>query len=145
METINVQIQEEKIDFSMPGSSTWNGIAGKPTEYPPENHIHNETEISSDSFQTSAFANPLNLDATIHKDFGPITITGSTTININNASDGDGGMIEIIIDGTGGYTVQLGTMFTKGTGTISTAANADNIISWRKVGSTIKYAIIQVS
>jgi hypothetical protein len=97
--------------------------------------------------QAPAFANPLALDATTHKDFKAATITGNTTVNLTGASDGDGGFIELIIDGTGGYTVALGTMFTKnsGGGTIDTTASADNIIAWMKVGSDIVYSISQIS
>jgi hypothetical protein len=107
-------------------------------------HTHAATAVTSDPFQTPAFANPLNLDATTHKDFKCSIITDNTTINLNNASDGDAGMIEIIINGTGGYTVALGTMFTKNLGgnTINTAANKDNFISWRKIATDIVYAIV---
>jgi hypothetical protein len=100
----------------------------------------------TDPFQTPVFANPLILDATWHKAFKCGLITGNTTINLTNASDGDAGIIELIIDGTGGYTLTLGTMFTKNIGSIaiSTSANADNFIGWCKVGSDIIYNINQV-
>jgi hypothetical protein len=102
--------------------------------------------ITADPFQTPVFANPLELDATTHKDFKCGLITGDTTINLNNTSDGDAGMIEIIMDGTGGYTVSLGTMFTKDIGgvTLVTTANTDNFIGWRMVGTDIVYNIVQV-
>jgi hypothetical protein len=101
---------------------------------------------NSHAFQTPAFANPFELDATLFKDFKCGLITGNTTINLNNTTDGDAGMIEIIIDGTGGYTVALGTMFTKklGPGILSTLANADNDISWRNVAGDIHYTIAQI-
>lgn len=84
------------------------------------------------AFQEQAFANPLNLDATRSKDFKPGTITGSTTVNLNNASNGDSGVIELIMDGTGGYTVTLGTKFvTKlGSSSLDTGANKKNYIFW---------------
>jgi hypothetical protein len=103
-------------------------------------------KVTADPFQTPAFANPLVCDATVHKDFKCGLITGNTTINLTNTSDGDAGQIEVIIDGTGGYTVVLGNMFTKniGGGTISTTANSDNFIGWRMVGTDIAYSIVQV-
>lgn len=102
-------------------------------------------KVVADPFQTPAFANPLVLDATTHKDFKCGLITGNTTINLTNASDGDAGMIEIIMDGTGGYTVTLGTMFTKDIGGVAlvTTANSDNFIGWRKIGTDIVYNILQ--
>ena len=50
------------------------------------------------------------------------------------------------MDSTGGYTVSLGTMFTKDIGgvTLDTTANADNFIGWRMVGTDIVYNIVQV-
>jgi hypothetical protein len=102
--------------------------------------------VLADPFQTPVFANPLVLDATTHKDFKCGLITGNTTINLTNTSDGDAGMIEIIMDGTGGYTVSLGTMFTKDIGgvTLTTTATADNFIGYRMVGTDIVYNIVQV-
>jgi hypothetical protein len=96
-----------------------------------------------DPFQTPAFANPLNLDATSHKDFICSSVTGNTTVNLNNSSNGDSGMIELKIDSTGGYTITLGSMFTKkvGSGSIQSAANKDNFISWRRIGTDIVYTI----
>jgi len=104
------------------------------------------SKVTADPFQTPVFANPLVLDATTHKDFKCGLITGNTTINLTNTSDGDAGMIEIIMDTTGGYTVSLGTMFTKDIGGVSidTTANADNFIGYRMVGTDIIYNIVQV-
>jgi hypothetical protein len=103
-------------------------------------------KVTADPFQTPVFANPLVLDATTHKDFKCGLITGNTTINLTNTSNGDAGMIEVIINGTGGYTVSLGTMFTKDIGGVAldTTANADNFIGWRMVGTDIVYNIVQV-
>lgn len=107
-------------------------------------HVHAAIDVTADPFQTPAFANPLVCDALLHKDFKCGLITGNTVINLTNTSDGDAGMLEIVIDGTGGYTVTLGTMFTKNlTGiTIGNVANADNFIGWRKIGSDIVYSIL---
>ena len=102
-------------------------------------------DITPDPFQVVAFASPLALDATTHKDFKS-TITGSTTVNLNNLFEngGDAGMIELLIDATGGYTITLGSMFTKCIGgSLVTTANTDNFISYRKVGSDIVYTINQ--
>jgi hypothetical protein len=103
-------------------------------------------KVTADPFQTPVFANPLVLDATTHKDFKCGLITGNTTINLTNTQDGDAGMIEIIMNGTGGYTVSLGTMFTKDIGGVSldTTANADNFIGYRMVETDIVYNIVQV-
>ena len=104
--------------------------------------------VLADPFQTPVFANPLVLDATSHKDFKCGLITGNTTINLTNTSDGDAGMIEIIMDGTGGYTVSLGAMFTSGKDIggvdLVTTPNADNFIGYRMVGTDIVYNIVQV-
>lgn len=97
------------------------------------------------AFQTPVFANPLTLDGTNYKDFKAGLITGNTTVNLTNVSDGAAGMIELIIDGIGGYAVSMGAMFTKklGSTSIVTTANADNFISWRKIGADIVYTVIQ--
>ena len=103
-------------------------------------------KVLADPFQTPVFANPLELDATTHKDFKCGIITGDTTINLNNTSDGDAGMIEIIMDEIGDYTVSLGAMFTKDLGGVAlvTTASADNFIGYRMVGTDIVYNIVQV-
>jgi hypothetical protein len=99
---------------------------------------------SSLAFQTPAFANPLDLDATLYKNFKPGIATGNSVINVLNASDGDVGMIELIIDGTGGYTITMGNMFTKriGSAEIDTAAGADNFIVWRKILDDYVYEVL---
>jgi hypothetical protein len=101
--------------------------------------------LDSHQFQTPTFADPLDLDATVYKDF-KCGITGNTTVNLNNTVDGDAGMIELLINSTGGYTIALGTMFTKKLGDteLVTDANADNFISWRNVLDDIVYTIAQV-
>jgi hypothetical protein len=167
----------DTINVTIEGGGTWDGISGKPTASAESSFmVSGPTTFSwlvktlaqvktilglgsaaytdttayapaPSAAQTPAFANPLALDATTHKDFKAATITGSTTVNLTGATDGDGGFIELIIDGTGGYTVALGTMFTKnsGGGTIDTTANADNIIAWMKIGTDIVYSISQIS
>lgn len=118
-------------------------ITDFPATMPPAAHTHQATEVTADAFQTPAFANPLELDATSHKDFKCGVITGTTTVNLNNASDGDSGVIELIMDGVGGYAVALGAMFTKklGTASIDTAASKDNFVFWFKNGADIVYTI----
>lgn len=97
-------------------------------------------------FVVQSFNNPLTFDCSIKKDFICKTVSGDTTVNLVNVSDGDAGLIELIITGAGGYTITLGSMFTKDTaGTaIDTTASADNFIGWRMVGTDIVYAISQV-
>jgi hypothetical protein len=103
------------------------------------------TKGVADAFQSVTFASPLAIDATTYKDFICASVTGSTVVNLTNAVSGDAGLIELIIDGTGGYTVTLGTMFTKDIAgvAISAVANADNFIGWRKVGTDIVYSVTQ--
>jgi hypothetical protein len=115
------------------------------TDYATAAHNQSQTTVIASAFQTPVFANPLALDATTYKDFKCGIITGNTTINMTGEVDGDSGMIELIIDGTGGYTVALGVMFTKklGSTSIVTTLNADNFISWRKIGTDIAYTVIQ--
>jgi len=133
-EIIEIEFLEiAAIEIEIEGTATWDSLAGKPANYP------------SDSFQTPAFANPLVCDAAMHKDFKCGIITDDTIINLINTSDGDAGMIELIIDGTGGYTVALGTMFTKCIGgEIDMNANVDNFVSWRKIEIDIVYIISQI-
>lgn len=97
------------------------------------------------AFHNVTFSDPLELDGVTYKDFKCASITGNTTINLNGVIDGEAGMIELIIDATGGYTIALGTMFTKQLGDvdIDTTADMDNFISWRKVGADIVYTIAQ--
>lgn len=85
-------------------------------------------------FQTASFANPLNIDCTTYKDW-ICTVTGDCTINLNNANDGDAGMLELIIDASG-VDITMGAMWTKKMGPtdLDTNDGADNIISWRAIG-----------
>jgi hypothetical protein len=94
-------------------------------------------------FQTISFDDPLEIDATLYKDWICDEVSDDTTINLNNTVDGDAGQIELIMDSAGGYTVAFGTMFTKKMGLtfLDTSAGADNVISWRRVGTEIVYTI----
>ena len=107
----------------------------------------NFTELYPMAADSVDYANPLALDATTYKDFICSSIEGDATVNLTNMSDGDAGIIELIIDNTGGYTVELGTMFTKnsGGGTIDATADADNVIAWYVSGDDIIYSISQIS
>ena len=97
--------------------------------------------------QAVTFANPLVIDVTTYKDWKCAAVSGSTTVNLTNMSNGEGGIIELIISGAGGYTITMGSMFTKnsGGGTIDATAAADNIIAWMVSGSDIIYSISQIS
>jgi hypothetical protein len=98
-------------------------------------------------FHVQAFATPtITLDGTTNKDFIIGTITDDTEISITGLINGDAGQIELIVDGTGGYAITLGAAFTKQLGTtiIDNTANADNFISFRKVGTDVLYTISQV-
>ncbi|HLD89529.1 MAG TPA: hypothetical protein VI911_00660 [Patescibacteria group bacterium] len=97
-----------------------------------------------EAIQTPAFADPLALDGTLYKSF-KVTVSANTTVNLTGVVDGDAGSIELIISGAGGYTITMGTMFTKKLGSTSIVATtaADNFISWMKSGADILYTIIQ--
>ena len=89
-------------------------------------------------FQIASFADPLNIDCTTYKDW-ICTVTGDCTVNLNNASDGDAGMLELIIEGDSSgasLAITFGTMWTKKMGTVDLDGSdgADNIISWRAIG-----------
>ncbi len=110
----------------------------------PLEHTQSQATIVADPFQTPVFANPLILDATTHKDFKPGLIAGDTTINLENTNNGESGVIEIFMDGVGGYAVALGAMFTANvTGNaINSAANKKNYIFWYNDGVDINYSIV---
>lgn len=131
-----------ELTYANAGATDHGTLDGLSDNDHPQYAMADHTHVSL-PFQNATFANPLNLDATTHKDFKCSSVTGNTIVNLNNAVDGDAGMIELIIDGTGGYTVSMGTMFTKKMGdmSINTTASADNIISWRKVGSDVIYTV----
>src|SRR4030042_3106064 len=116
---INVSIVEDSIDVVVSGGASWAEVTGKPVSYPAA------------AVQVEIFANPLSLDGTDYKSF-KCTVTGDTTVNITGVSDGDAGSIELIISGAGGYTITMGTMFTKKLGSTDIVATtaADNFISW---------------
>ena len=89
-------------------------------------------------FQTESFADPLNIDCTTYKDW-ICTVTDDCTVNLNNVSDGDAGMLELIIeaDSSGGEVViTFGDMWTKKMGpeVLDMTDGADNIVSWRAIG-----------
>jgi len=127
--------------------TTANDGTGDPLRTAMDKINDNFGELYAVAPEAKTFANPLALDATDKKDFICSSVTGDTTVNLSNMSNGDAGLIELIIDGTGGYTITLGTMFTKnsGGGTIDATANADNIIAWYRSGSDIIYSISQIS
>jgi hypothetical protein len=115
------------------------------TAYATAVHGHTASQVTAVAFSVVTFANPLNLDATTNKDFQS-TITGDTVINLNNAIDGDAGMVNLLVTGAGGYNVTLGTMFTQklGTTSLDLTTGKNNYISYRKVGTDIVYTINQV-
>jgi hypothetical protein len=113
------------------------------SDYAIASHTHTASQVTDEDFQTVTFANPLEIDGTTYKDF-ICTVTGDTTINLNNLSSGNSGMIKLIISGAGGYTVPLGTMFTERLGDtteVDTTTGKINYISYRKVGTEIAYTI----
>ena len=152
----------ETIEIEITGTATWESLAGKPTPEEESSFMVSNSALAwivktlaqvktllgiGLAPQAATFANPLALDATIYKDFKCASVTGDTTVNLTGESDGDAGLIELIIDETGGYTITLGTMFTKNAGgnPIDTTALMDNIVAWTKSGSDIIYSINLVS
>ena len=114
-----------------------------------EQSIVNAANLLSAPFQIGEIDSSGNyeLDATSYKDWIIEEVTDACTINLNNTSNGDAGMLEVIIDSVGGHLVELGVMFTKKMGVreFNNEAGADNIISWRKVGEDhIVYTIAQI-
>ena len=112
----------------------------------PGNNMYygtNETGVKgwnalTKGFQTESFTDPLEIDCVIYKDW-ICTLTGDCTVNINNLSDGDSGMLELIIDGSSSgdtIAVTFGIMWTKKMGPtdFDGTDGADNIISWRAIG-----------
>jgi tetratricopeptide (TPR) repeat protein len=98
---------------------------------------------ASSEFEIATFANPLNLDADTSKDWICASVTGNTTINLNDSENGDSGMIKFTMDAVGGYTVALGTMFTErlGSTNLDVTANAINYVSWRNVNGYLTYTV----
>ena len=103
-------------------------------------------------FQTASFANPLEIDCTTYKDW-ICTLTGDCTVNLNNADDGDAGMLELIMEPSssgGDLNITFGDMWTKKLGLVNLNTNdgEDNIISWRAIGDgstqEIVYTIGQI-
>jgi hypothetical protein len=97
-------------------------------------------------FQTASFAATLNIDCTTYKDW-ICTVTDDCTVNINNLSDGDAGMLELIIDGSSSgdsFVITFGAMWTKKMGPtdFDGSDGADNIISWRAIGDGSEQEII---
>lgn len=91
------------------------------------------------------YAAIMNLDGSAGDDFLCKSVEGSCTVNLINTRDGDSGVIELIIDGTGGYTITLGSMFNKAlVSTIDGTASADNFISWQRIGDDIVYSVSTV-
>ena len=100
------------------------------------------------AFQTDTWnnlgGNRHTIDATVYKDWKLTVSEDCTHFTLSNTSDGDAGMIELLIDGTGGYTVTLnGWDKQLGSTNLVTTANADNFISWRNVSGSLVYTIQQ--
>jgi len=155
---ISVSISEESIAVTISDGATWDGISGKPSAAVQNSLMVSNaasgwvsktlTEVKTIlglnlAVQTAPFAIPLAIDVTTYKDWKCTTVSGDVTINITGEADGEAGMLEIYNSASAVST--LGTMFTKGTGTMSSAASGDNIVAWTKSGSDIIYSIIQVT
>jgi hypothetical protein len=93
-------------------------------------------------FQCITLGDPIDIDATTYKDWICSGISGDATLNLNNTTDGDAGMIELIMGSASGV-ITFGTMFTKKMGptNLASASGSDNVISWRMAGEDIIYTI----
>jgi hypothetical protein len=73
-----------------------------------------------------------------------VTVDGDITLGFSNLSAGMSGLISLIIDNTGGYTVTLHVDFNaelNGSDTIDNSANAKNLISWWYDGTYVYYSV----
>ena len=163
---INVSFKTQAIRLTVAGTATWAGISGKPTATAESSFLVSgaspfawliktltqvksllaltSKDVTADAVQTPPFADPLPLDGSSYKDF-KVDVSASTTVNLTGIVDGDAGSIELIISGAGGYTITMGTMFTKkmeGSDVVTTTG-ADNLIVWMKSGTDILYTIMQ--
>jgi hypothetical protein len=89
------------------------------------------------------FANPLNCDCSLSNNHRA-TITGSTVVNLTNLTAGMSGVISLLNDGVGGYTVTLGAAFTKkinGSNDYVATASKYNLINWYYQGTQCFYTI----
>jgi hypothetical protein len=130
-------------------SSTLKGLAGltyNGTDLIVSGNIQATGEVTAFSSGVSilgtsfpTFANPLICDASISKNFVCGTITGNTTINLTNYSDGERGLIVITMDGTGGYTIDLGTMFNS---TVNHAVTAVTLVTTPLASTVIEYWVL---
>lgn len=127
-QVVEVSIIPQTIRVTLPGVGTV--------------HTHRMGAIEAEPFVDAVFANPLNISCTLYKCWRCI-ISGDTVINLINVANGENGMLELIIDGTGGYAVTLGTMFTikLGVNSINSFAGKKNILSWTKSFDDIIYTI----
>lgn len=95
-------------------------------------------------FQYATFGNPLNIDVETYKDWIVTGVNDAFTLNLSNASDGDAGMIELIVVSSGTEAViTFGGAFTKKMGPqdFVGTTGADNVISWRMAGDDVIYTI----
>ena len=74
-----------------------------------------------------------------------VTLSGDATLNISNADDGDYGTLQVIQDSTGGRQLTLPTSskLVNGGGTLilSEDANAEDMLTFVKIGSTFYWNI----
>jgi len=97
------------------------------------------------AFQVGEYSPTINVDVATYRDWR-YTLLGNADIDLVNSADGMAGCIEVFIDETGGYTVNLGIIFAVNLneGTIDATANKKNFIFWFNDGVSIKYWIIVV-
>lgn len=97
--------------------------------------------------QFSSMDGAITLDGTVYKDYYGYVVQ-TAIVNLTNVSDGDAGMIILIVDAFGGYTLTMGSMFTKQVGSTTfddpVVASDEYTISWRKCTTNIYYTINKV-
>mgnify|MGYP001558527176 CR=1 FL=1 len=109
-------------------------------------HTHVETSVVPAGFYTIVHASPISIDLALSRDFKVEYITGTTTINLTGINDGRAGVIVLVVDGTGGYTISPGTgfSFALNATALSGVANKKNVISYICYGNSDVFYSINV-
>ncbi|MBU1777969.1 MAG: hypothetical protein KJ899_15190 [Gammaproteobacteria bacterium] len=163
-DSINVTFSSDTIDVTMTGGVAWDAVTGKPTATAENDFIVADDSLDwvkktsaqvkaivlpDDSFQQEIIdilgSTTVDISVTTYKNWEVAFIdmsSGDYTVNLNNTSNGDAGMLVLTTTGTPD-SITLGSMFTTqlGTDTIDTNSGSVNVISWVKGLNNIYYTI----
>jgi len=91
---------------------------------------------------TETFASTISIDFAISNNF-KMSVTGNTTINASNFTEGHTVAIDLVMDGVGNHTVTLSSDFEAydNINPLDNSANKLNTIICKVVGTKIKYFI----